>query len=311
MTKKESPWDERKKSVMRVRSKVLHEARSWLTEHGFYEVQGPVIMPAIAEWKSYFRLRYYDLDAVLSQGLGPYAKVFIANLGRTYAISPSFRAEMVNGDRRLTEYWLIEAGIPHGNLEAIMEIQERLVTHICQHLPIDIGETTIQKAIARLKRIRSPFPRLTYSKAIDLLRDEGYDVQWGATLEYRHEKALSVQFKTPFFISRFPISIETYSYRNCPENPMLTLSVDLLAPEGYGELSSGGEPAIGEEMLKKMKEDEMNLDEQKWYASIEEMGSTFHSGFAMGVERLIQWLCSLEHITDASAFPRLHNCLYP
>jgi len=297
-------WSERKKAILQTRAEVLGLVRSWFNDHEFCEVQGPVIVPAIAKWSN-LSVDYYGLNAFLTSGLEPYAGVFGANLGKSYSISPAFRQE-TSGFQHLTEYWRIEATIPYGELESIMEVQERLLSYVCQELQRNIQEEQLQNSVNRLRRVRSPFPRLSYEKAVELLA-EWFEVQWGATLDQEHETKLSLQHDVPFFIYELPVGVETYYFRSTVDNPLLSCSVDLIAPEGHGELSTGGQPVIGEEVLQKMKKEQLSRPEEQWFRDIEKMGSAPRAGFALGLERLLKWICNLDKVEEATAFPRLRE----
>ena len=307
-------WSERKRAVIKIRAKILDAARLWFNRHDYVEVQGPIIVPATGDWPNYFEVKYFNRKAYLTQGLQPYVEVLVANLGRIYTIAPIFRAEKVRTHRHLTEYWCIEAEIPHCDLNDLIQIQEQLIGHVCRSLSKEGEEElkSIQRDVKELERIQAPFPRLTYDDAIKMLQKDGFDVQWGMILDWEHEEHLSLRFSQPFFISEFPIGIETFFYQSNPQKPELTMSVDLFAPEGYGEISTGGQPTVEkEELLRKMKEEKIEPSEQMWCMGLKDTGSVPYSGFAIGVERLTQWVCKLEHIKEASAFPRLVNNIFP
>ena len=305
-------WSERKKAAMKIRAKIVGIARSWFKRHEFVEVQGPILIPAIGSRPNCFEVRYFDRKAHLAQGLQPYAEILMANLGRIYTVAPVFRAEKVRSRRHLIEYWRIEAEMPHCSLDSLLMMQEQLIGYICRKLSREAGaelEST-RRDPKELERIQPPFHRLTYGNAIKTLQKDGYDIQWGAVLDSEHEKHLSLCFSRPFFISGFPIGIETFLYRSHPQEPEVTLTADLLAPEGYGELSSAGEPIVArEELRKKIKEERMTPIGQEWHIVLR--GSVPYSGFAMGVERLTQWICKLESIEEVSAFPRAAIDIYP
>jgi len=307
-------WSERRKAAIKARAKILDAARSWFNRHNYIEVHGPVLIPSIGHHPNTFEVEYFDKKACLTQGLQPYAGVFASNFGRVYTIAPVFRAEKATTHRHLTEYWRIEAAISHSDLDTIMRVQEQLVSYICKSLSKEAQKELdiLQCDAERLGRIRPPFRRLTYDTTIKTLQEDGFSVQWGSKLEWEHEKHLSLKFNQPFFISEFPVDIETYFLQSNPTKPELSLSVDLLAPEGYGEISTGGKPTIRkEELLRKMKEEEIGQAERKWYLDLREMGSLPYSGFAIGVERFAQWICELEHIKEAFAFPRSMDGIYP
>jgi len=272
-------WTERKRATIKIRAKILDAARSWFRRHNYVEVQGPILVPAIGDWPSYFEVKYFDRKAYLAQGLHA-----------------------------------IEAEIPQSDLNNLINIQEQLICHILQKLSNEAQEQLeiIQRDTKELESIQNPFPRLTYDDAIKMLQKDGFDVQWGAVLDWEHEEHLSRRFSQPFFISEFPVGIETFFFQSHPQKPEITLSVDLFAPGGYGEIATGGQPTVDrEELLRKMKEEEMSPDERKWYMDLKAIGSVPHSGFAIGVERLTQWVCRLENIREASAFPRSTDNIFP
>jgi len=307
-------WTQRKRAAIKIRGKILDAARSWFKRHNYTEVQGPVLIPAIGDWPNYFEVEYFDRKAYLAQGLQAYAEVLMANLGRIYTIAPVFRAENVKTQRHLTEYWCIEAEIPQCDLNDLKSIQEQLICYVLRRVAKEAKEEfeSVQRNTKELENTQDPFPHLTYDHAIEMLQKDGFDVQWGAVLDWEQEEHISHRFSQPFFISEFPIGIETFFYQSHPQKPELSLSVDLFAPEGYGEISTGGQPTVEkEELLRKMKEEKIKHNEQEWYMSLKAMGSVSYSGFAIGVERLTQWICKLGHIKEASAFPRLTSNIFP
>ncbi|PVX23233.1 MAG: asparagine--tRNA ligase [Candidatus Bathyarchaeum sp.] len=306
--------DPRKRAVLKVRAKVFNLARCWFNDQGFTEIQGPTIIPATGEWSGSFEVKYFDKKAYLTQGLQPYADAFVALLGKIYTLAPVFRAEKVRTKRHLMEYWRIEAAVPQCDLNGIIRIQEDLVAYICHSLATDAIEELkcLHRQVEDLEKVQAPFPRVTYDEAIEMLQDDNNYVFWGQQLSVELEKKISLRFNQPFFVTDFPVSNETFFYKSNTQRPELTLSADLLAPEGYGEIAGGGQMIVEKEvLLKKMAEEKIGAADQRWYLSLRQLGSVPHSGFMMGLERFIQWLCKLEHIKEASAFPRLSDNLYP
>ena len=298
---------------MKIRAKLLDAARWWLNQHDYIEVHGPTIMPATGDWPGSFEVKYFNKKAYLTQGLQPYANVFVANLGKVYTIAPTFRAEKLKTRRHLTEYWRIEAA-QQCDLDTIIGIQEELMTHICHSLSIGAIEELkcLRRQAKDMTRVQTRFPRLTYDEAVEMLQKDGHNIQWGEELNWELENHLSLRFNQPFFITEFPIGVQTFFHKSYPQKPGLTLSADLLAPEGYGEIASGGQMIDQKEvLLKKMAEEKIEPEDQRWYMDLRRYGSVPHSGFVMGLERLIQWICKLEHIREASAFPRLFDSIYP
>ena len=298
---------------MKIRAKVLDAARRWLNHHDYLEVHGPTIVRAAGAARSCFEVKYFDKKAYLTQGLQPHASVFVANLGRIYTIAPAFRAEKVRTRRHLTEYWRIETAQP-SDLDTTIGMHEALVAHICQCLAKEAVEELqcLQRNVKTIMKLPIPFPRLTYDAAIERLQGDGYAIQWGQELNGELAHHISQQFKQPFFITDFPISIERFFYKSHPERPELTLSAELCAPEGYGEIAGGAQMIDRTEILrKKMRDEEIAAEDQRWYLGLTQHHRVPHSGFMIGLERLIQWICNLEHISETSAFPRLPDTLYP
>lgn len=307
-------WGQRKRATLKVRAKLLNSARAWLDQHGFTEVQGPILRPATGEWAGHFEVKYFDKRAYLGQDLQPYADCFVASLGKVYTVAPAFRAEKASTRRHLTEYWGIEVAAPECDLDGILLVQEELVAHICHSLSEEAKEEL--KALGRnvegLAEVITPFPRITYDEAIEMLQEDNESIFWGEPLSWELEKKLSLRFSQPFFITDFPVSNERFFYKSNILRPELTLSADLLAPEGYGEIAGGGQMIVEKEvLLKKMAEEKIDSADQKWYMNLRRLGSGPQSGFMIGIERFIQWLCKLEHIQEASAFPRTPDEIYP
>jgi asparaginyl-tRNA synthetase len=304
---------EKSRAILKIRAKVLDAARQWLNQHDYIEVHGPTIVPAVGDWPGSFEVKYFDKKAYLTQGLQPYANAFVASLGKIYTIAPTFRAEKLKTKRHLTEYWRIEVA-QQCALDTMIGAQEELVAHICHSLSKEAKEELkrLSSHVEDLAKVQTPFYRLTYDEVIDMLQKDGFDIVWGQNLNWKLENHLSLNFKQPLFITEFPVGIQTFFYKPLAKRPELTLSVDLLAPEGYGEIGSGGQIVDEKEvLLEKMVEEQVELDDQQWYMNLMQYGSVPHSGFVIGLERLIQWICKLEHIREASAFPRLFDSIYP
>lgn len=306
--------NQKKRAVLTVRAKVLNSARHWFNNQGFTEVQGPTIIPATGEWAGHFEVKYFDKKAYLTQGLQPYTDAFVASLGKVYTIAPAFRAEKLSTSRHLTEFWRIEAAVPECDLDGIIRVQEELVTHICHSLSIEAREELmfLRGNVKDMAKMKTPFPKITYEEAIEMLQKDGVRIFWGEELAWDIERKLSLQFDKPFFIKEFPTSFQTFFYKSSVQRQELTLSADLIAPEGYGEISGGGQ-MINEKkvLLKKMNEDEINPADQRWYIDLRMFDSVSQSGFIMGLERMIQWICKLKNIDETSAFPRSLDKFYP
>jgi asparaginyl-tRNA synthetase len=301
--------DEKAVKVIKIRARLLDIARSWFNQNNYIEVQGPTIIPAVGDWPGSFEIKYFDRKAYLAQGLQPYAAAFLAKLEKIYTIAPTFRAERTSDQRHLTEYWRIEVAQQCG-LDSIIQCEEELISHICHGLSKEPAEifSSFNRSPQDLAKMKSPFPRLTYDQAIDILQKDGFKVSWGQKLHWELEKHLSLKYNQPFFIRNFPIGADTFFHKQDRKKPELTLSVDLLAPEGYGEISSGMQMITEKDILsQKMGEAKIDIDDQQWYMRFMKDSFDVRSGFSIGLERIVQWICKLQNIKEATAFPRSYD----
>jgi len=302
-------------TVMRVRGRFLDETRRWLIDHGYLEVQMPILVTAAVEGGStLFQVRYFDQKAFLTQSWQLYAEAMISSVGKIFTLAPSFRAEKSRTRRHLTEYWHLEVEEPWLEMDGLMRLEEELLAHVCARIAETMPEELrlLNRDPTDFGKIRPPFPRITYDKACELIREKRPSFKWGSDLGWEEEKVLTENFETPFFVCRFPKGTKAFYHMLDPENPKLTLSVDLLAPEGYGEITGGGQRIHDlAQLLRRMKEEGLNRNDYKWYIDLRRYGTVPHSGFGMGVERTLAWICKLEHIRDSIAFPRLINRVYP
>jgi len=302
-------------TILRVRAKFLEVAREWLKKNGFTEFHSPTLITAACEGGStLFPVKYFDQEAYLTQSWQLYAEAAIASLGKIYTVAPSFRAEKSRTRRHLTEYWHLEVEAPWCDLNCIMKIQEDFLTYIidvlCDEMQRELE--SLGRPLEELRRMRAPYEKVTYDRAVKILNEEGVSFEWGDDLTWTHEKILTQRFDKPFFVTHFPRGVKAFYHKPDPERPEVTLSADLLAPEGYGEITGGGQRIDDlEELLRRMKEENLNPDDYKWYIDLRRYGSVPHSGFGLGVERTVAWICKLDHIRDAVAFPRLINRVYP
>ncbi len=305
--------DKKTVDLLKVRAFLLKKVRSWFDNNGYIEVQAPILVPALGESPNSFEVKYYDKRAYLTKGFLPYGRVFAGKLEKVYTITPSFRKEQPS-NRHLTEYWRMEA-VQHCDIDEIMRVQEELISCICLSLRVGLLETLegFNRSFSDLAKIRKPFRRLTYDEAIDILQKDGYNICWGQEIDWELEQHLSHNFDKPFFIWKYPYGSETFFSKTDPDNPELSLYADLLAPEGYGEIASSLQMITQKEtMLQLMKEAGLNNNDQTWSLSF--MQSSFSepcSAFAIGIERLLQWICKLSNIKKTIAFPRSSDNIYP
>ncbi len=310
-------WIRSKKmqTILRVRALVIDESRRWLKEHGYLEVQVPILVSAAVEGGStLFEVKYFDEKAYLTQSWQLYAEAMIASLGKIYTLAPSFRAEKSKTRRHLTEYWHLELEEPWLDLEGLIKVEEGLLLHICHEVAAQVPEEL--KELGRdpdeLTALKAPLPTITYDRAVDLIRKSDSSFEWGTDLGYNQEKILTKDFTTPFFVTHYPKGVKAFYHMPDPKRPEVTLSVDLLAPEGYGEITGGGQRIHDyEQLMQRINEEHLNPEDYSWYLDLRKYGTVPHSGFGMGIERTLTWICKLRHIRDATAFPRLINRIRP
>ncbi len=299
-------------AIMRIKDSILHGAREWFRENGFTEVTPPIISGNSCEGGStLFELNYFGKKAYLSQSAQLYLEALIFSLGKVYSITPSFRAEKSRTRRHLAEYWHIEAEEPWTTEEENEKIEENLVFHIIRKvLDERKRELSMFRDPSTLERIQKPFPRIKYSEVIDTLQKNGYDIEWGDDLGADEEYFISKKFDSPFFIQNFPKEAKAFYMKRLDEK--LVKCADMIAPEGYGEMIGGSERETDVDVLiKRLEEQGENVENYKWYLDLRRYGSVPHSGFGLGSERMVWWICKLDHIRDTIPFPRVINRYYP
>jgi asparaginyl-tRNA synthetase len=313
MSNRRHSFTEKDLAIITIRAKILKAAREWLDEKGYVEVQGPTLIPAVGNWPGHFEVTYFDKRAYLAQGLHPYSDIFLESLGKIYTVAPSFRSERAETDRHLTEYWRIEVANKCA-FSKLIEIQGELLTHICHAVARTASKQLDCLGVSAEKytQVMSPFPKLTYDEVILILQKDGFDIVWGRDIDWNMENQLSMKFSQPFFVTEFPEGFETLFFKSHPTKLGSTLTADLLAPEGYGEIGSGGQIEDNKKMLqKKMAEEDIDTKEQEWYFSLRRTKITPNSGFVFGLERLTQWICNLPNISTTTATPRSKDKIYP
>ena len=302
-------------TILRVRAKFLEAAREWFQLNGYTEFHSPILITAACEGGStLFNVKYFETNAYLSQSWQLYAEAAIASLGRIYTIAPSFRAESSRTRRHLTEYWHLEAELPWCDLDCVMKVQEDLLAYafdaLCRKVPKELE--ALGRSPQELLSMQPPFERVRYDEVVDILAKSGIQFKWGDDLGWVEEKQLTEKFSKPFFVTHYPKGVKAFYHKPDPDRSEVTLSADLLAPEGYGEITGGGQRIDDlDELLGRIKEENLNPKDYEWYIDLRRYGSVPHSGFGLGVERTIAWICKLNHIRDAIAFPRLINRVYP
>jgi len=306
---------DRMRAVLKIRATILSAARAWFDSHSFLEVQVPILTSAAVEGGStLFEVKYFDEKAYLTQSWQLYAEALISSVGSIYTVAPSFRAEKSRTRRHLTEYWHVEAEAPWCDLDGIIKVEEQMLAYVLEHLvktcSAELG--LFERKLEDLQHVKPPFPRISYDDALPKIGGEKSGIQWGDDLGYEQEKLLTEHFDRPFFVTGYPKKAKAFYHKPDPARPEVTLSVDMLAPEGYGEITGGGQRIEEyDALVARMKEEGLDPTSYGWYLDLRKYGSVPHSGFGMGLERLVSWVCKLDHIRDAIAFPRLINRVYP
>jgi asparaginyl-tRNA synthetase len=303
------------RSILKVRATILASAREWFEREHFLEVQVPILASAAVEGGStLFEVKYFDEKAYLTQSWQLYAEALIASVGRIYTVAPSFRAERSRTRRHLTEYWHVEAEAPWCDLNCIMKVEEELLSHVVRKVMENCGGELdlFERKKVDLEKVRVPFSRVSYDEAFKMIGGEKSGIRWGDDLGYEQEKLLTAHFDRPFFVTGYPKRAKAFYHKPDPSRPDVTLSVDMLAPEGYGEIAGGGQRIDDYDMLMaRITEEGLDVKSYAWYLDLRKFGSVPHSGFGLGLERVVSWICRLDHIRDAIAFPRLINRIYP
>jgi asparaginyl-tRNA synthetase len=305
----------RMQAIMKIRSTVMYSVREFYKKENYFECSPAIITPNACEGgTTLFPLNYFNEKRFLSQSGQMYLEVMIFSLGKVFSLTPSFRAEKSKTARHLTEYWHLEGECAWMNMEDQMGEIEKMVSFVCLKVAEENSEELklLGRDPADLKAIRVPFARISYDEAIDVLeKKHNTKLPWGTDLSIKEEKLLSQDERIPFFIYGYPTAIKAFYAKEMPD-PKKCFSFDLIGPEGYGELCTGGQREdLNEHMLKKLKKEKIALENYNWYLDLRKYGSVPHSGFGIGIERLLRWICKLESIKDTIPFPRTMNRSYP
>jgi asparaginyl-tRNA synthetase len=314
-------------AVLRVRAAVIRAVRGWLDGHGFINMDTPILTPAACEGTTtLFETPYFDEGvAYLAQSGQLYNEANIFAFSKVYCFGPTFRAEKSKTRRHLTEFWMVEPEAAFCDLDGLMDIEEQFVTHIVKQVLAECGPelASLQRGTALLEQVEPPFPRISYDQAIDLLRqirEETGDpaqkdllaIEWGSDFGAPHETALTNRFDKPVFVYGYPTQVKAFYMEPWPGRPEVCKSVDLLAPEGYGEIIGGSERISNHDLLvERLRQHELPEEAFRWYLDLRRYGSVPHSGFGMGIERTVSWLCGIEHIRETIPFPRTIKRVYP
>ncbi|MEF3308186.1 asparagine--tRNA ligase [Paenibacillus sp. GYB004] len=305
----------RQRAIMVIRAQIIRAIQGYFDEHGFTLVDPPILTPSSCEGTTnLFHTKYFDEDAYLTQSGQLYMEAAAMALGKVYSFGPTFRAEKSKTRRHLIEFWMIEPEMAFVDHEQSLVIQEQFVSHVVQSVVANCRKEleTLGRDVSKLESVRAPFPRITYDDAVKLLQERGHAFTWGEDFGAPHETEIAQQFDKPVFITHYPASFKAFYMKPKPDRPEVVLCADLIAPEGYGEII-GGSQRIDDPMLmeQRFKEHELGEDAYRWYLDLRKYGTVPHSGFGLGLERTVAWICGLEHVRETIPFPRLLNRLYP
>ena len=306
----------RQQAILRVRDEVCRACRDFFHGRGFVQVDTPILTPTACEGTTtLFETDYLDRGkAYLSQSGQLYLEAAAMALGKVFCFGPTFRAEKSKTRRHLTEFWMVEMEAAFYTLEDIMQLAEDLVLFVVLRVLDHQGPQLqfLERDPAPLKAVAQPFPRLSYADTLDRLQEQGKEVNWGEDLGGDEETLVSQMFDRPVLVHRYPLSCKAFYMEADPQDPRLALCVDMLAPEGYGEIIGGSQRVADlDTLLARLEEHHLPQEPLEWYLDLRRYGSVPHGGFGLGVERLVAWLCGLSHVREAIPFPRLLDRLYP
>ncbi len=300
----------RQHAALKVRHEVIRAIRDYFDSNGFTLVDTPIFTPAACEGTTtLFEVNYFDEEKVyLTQSGQLYNEATALAFGRTYCFGPTFRAEKSKTRRHLTEFWMVEPEMAYATLEDVKQVAEDLIVfvvgRVLENRRAELA--VLERDVSKLETVRAPFPRISYDQAVEILRKKGSNIEWGGDFGGTDETLLSEDFDRPVMVDRYPAQIKAFYFEPDPERPDVVLGVDVLAPEGYGEIVGGGQRIHDLTLIeKRLAEHNLPREAFEWYLDLRRFGSVPHGGFGMGVERCVAWLCGLEHVRETIAFPRM------
>jgi asparaginyl-tRNA synthetase len=307
---------ERQQAILRVRHEIINAVRDFFNSRGFILADTPIFTPAACEGTTtLFPAQYFEeTTAYLTQSGQLYNEANAMALGKVYCFGPTFRAEKSKTRRHLTEFWMVEPEVAYANIDDVMDLAEDLVVEVVSRV-LDKRRTelsALERDTSKLESVRKPFPRITYDEAVKILQARGLPFEWGGDFGGPDETALSEQYDRPVMVHRYPAAIKAFYMKPDPARAELALGVDVLAPEGYGEIIGGGERLADLNLLlQRIREHNLPQEAFEWYLDLRRYGTVPHGGFGMGIERVVAWICKLEHVRETIPYPRMLYRLYP
>jgi asparaginyl-tRNA synthetase len=307
---------ERQQAILRVRHEIINAVRDFFNDRGFILADTPIFTPAACEGTTtLFPAQYFEEQtAYLTQSGQLYNEANAMALGRVYCFGPTFRAEKSKTRRHLTEFWMVEPEMAYADLNDVMNLAEDLVVSIVGRV-LDKRRhelTVLERDFSKLESVQKPFPRMSYDEAVKTLQSKGLPIEWGGDFGGPDETTLSEQYDRPLMVHRYPAAVKAFYMKPDPQRPELALGVDVLAPEGYGEIIGGGERLADLDLLlARIKEHNLPQEAFEWYLDLRRYGTVPHGGFGMGIERVVAWICKLEHVRETIPYPRMLYRLYP
>lgn len=305
----------RQQAIMRIRNTVIRSLEDFLHKEGFLRLDTPILTPAACEGTTtLFETPYFDRMAYLSQSGQLYNEANAMAFGKVYSYGPTFRAEKSKTRRHLMEFWMLEPEIAYADLDDVMELEENIVSYMASRVIRDNAADlkTLERNIEKLECIKAPFPRMHYDDAVRLLHNAGNDLPYGEDFGADEETLISASSDRPTFVHHYPSQCKAFYMKPDPQDPSKSLSVDMLAPEGYGEVTGGGQRIEDFDLLaERLEEHKLPRESYEWYLDLRKYGSVPHSGFGIGIERTITWMCGIEHLRETIPYPRMLTRLYP
>ncbi|MBM4266503.1 MAG: asparagine--tRNA ligase [Deltaproteobacteria bacterium] len=299
----------RQHAILRIRASVVRACRSYFDERGYTLLDGPIFTPAACEGTTtLFPVDYFGERVYLTQSGQLYMEAGAMAFGKVYCLGPTFRAEKSKTRRHLTEFWMIEPEVAYMDLDGDMDLAEDFIVSVLQRVLAErrLELELLERDVTSLEKAQKPFPRISYTEAVDLLREAGHEHPWGDDFGGDEETVLASRFDRPVMIHRYPAACKAFYMKNDPADPRLALCVDVLAPEGYGEIIGGGQREDDLATLEqKIAAHELPREPFEWYLDLRRYGSVPHAGFGMGIERMVAWICGIHHVRETIPFPRM------